>query len=106
MGIRSLPVQYSRPNPVRCVTSACVLNGISPEPGGKKRSVVKQFTVTIEEHIAQEFPVEHRDIFHAIKHAEDMYKRGSFVVQPSAPNVRLIMARDEETGDTTEWKAF
>lgn len=66
----------------------------------------KKYTVAIEEHIVQEFPVKAYDIFHALQSAEDGYKCGSLVVQPAKPNVRLIMAQDNVTGETTEWKEF
>ena len=62
--------------------------------------------MTIEEHVAQEFSVDACDIFHAVQVGEAGYKRGSLVVGPAAPNTRLIMARDPETGETTEWKKF
>ena len=67
---------------------------------------LRKYTVTIEEHVAQSFPVKAHDIFFAVSSAERDYKQGSLIVQPSAPNFRLIMARDDETGETTEWKEF
>jgi len=73
---------------------------------GKERYKMAKFTVTIEEHIAQEFSVSAHDLFHAIQTGEEQYKQGSFVVRPSTPNTRLIMARNEGTGETTEWKEF
>lgn len=81
-------------------------DGISPMTGGKKEFGKKQFTVMIEEHIAQEFPIDAWDFFSAIDTAEWQYKRGSLTVQSSTPNARLIMARDDMTGETTEWKEF
>ena len=62
--------------------------------------------MAIEEHIAQEFPVEAYDIFHALQSAEEQYKQGSLVVKRSQPSARLMMARDIATGETTEWKEF
>lgn len=80
------------------------------EPDGAfakdKHYGLRRYTVTIEEHVAQSFPVEAYDIFFAVSSAERDYKQGSLIVQPSAPNARLIMARDDETGETTEWKEF
>lgn len=67
---------------------------------------LKQFTVTIEEHISQDFPVRARDFFHAFQLAEDAYREGKMVVEPSAPNNRLMMVRDSETGEITQWKEF
>lgn len=52
------------------------------------------------------FPVKAYDIFHAIASAESAYKQGEFVVYSLAPNTRLIMAENSETGETTEWKEF
>lgn len=66
----------------------------------------RKYTVAIEEHIAQEFPVEAYDIFHALQSAEEQYKQGSLVVKRSQPSARLMMARDIATGETTEWKEF
>jgi len=66
----------------------------------------KRYTVTIEEHITQEFSVEARDICYAAQTAVEQYSQGVLVVQPSAPNARLVMARDDETGEMTEWKEF
>lgn len=66
----------------------------------------RKYTVAIEEHIVQEFPVEAYDIFHALQSAKEQYERGSLVVEPSQPSARLMMARDIVTGETTEWKEF
>ena len=82
-----------------------------PEDGDSTESTKQQrgltnYTVTIEEHIAQTFSVRAYDIFHAIGFAEMAYKQGEFVVQSSTPNARLIMAENAETGETTEWKEF
>lgn len=85
----------------------------APEDGGpngtaelNQRHGLKDYTVTIEEHVAQEFSVKARTLFDAIRSAEHEYKQGAIVVQPSVPNARLIMARDDKTGDMTEWKEF
>ena len=59
-----------------------------------------------EEQIVQEFPVEAYDLSHALETAEAAYKQGELVVQPSAPNTRLIMARHNKTGKTTGWREF
>lgn len=67
---------------------------------------LNQFTVTIEEHISQDFPIRARDFFHAFQIAEDAYHEGKMVVEPSAPNARLMMARNNETGEITQWKEF
>ena len=75
-------------------------NATSCQPG------FKQFTVTIEEHISQDFPVRARNFFHAFQIAEDAYRKGEMVVEASAPNTRLMMAQDDETGEITQWKEF
>lgn len=84
-----------------------------PEDGGlddtakhNQKYGLKNYTITIEEHIAQEFAMKAHDIFDAMRSAEKEYKQGTLVVQPSKPNTSLIMARDDETGDVTEWKAI
>ena len=66
----------------------------------------KKYTVAIEEHIVQEFPVEAHDIFQALQTAREAYSQGSFVVQPDMPVARLMMARDNVTGEETGWDEF
>lgn len=68
--------------------------------------MLRKYTVTIEEQIVQEFPVEAYDLSHALETAEAAYKQGELVVQPSAPTTRLIMARHNKTGKTTGWREF
>ena len=68
--------------------------------------MLRKYTVTIEEQIVQEFPVEAYDVSHALETAEAAYKQGELVVQPSAPTTRLIMARHNKTGKTTGWREF
>lgn len=80
--------------------------GTVVSPGDKQQCEPAEYTVTIEEHISQEFSIKAHGIYEAMQFAEAEYLRGSFVVQPSAPNARLIMARDNETAATTEWKEF
>ncbi len=70
------------------------------------QSGLKQFTVTIEEHISQDFSIRARDFFHAFQIAEDAYREGKMVVEPSAPNTRLMMVRNNKTGEITQWKEF
>ena len=78
----------------------------SCETSGKRPHGWREYIVIIEEHIGQEFSVAGCDIYHALENAEVAYKQGQLVVQPSAPTARLIMARDDETGNMTEWKEF
>ena len=47
--------------------------------------MLRKYTVTIEEQIVQEVPVEAYDLSHALETAEAAYKQGELVVQPSAP---------------------
>lgn len=50
-----------------------------PEDGGpddRQSHGLTRYTVTIEEHIAQEFPVDACDLFHAVRSAETAYKQG------------------------------
>ena len=68
--------------------------------------MLRKYTVTIEEQIVQEFPVEAYDLSHALETAEAAYKQGKLVVQPSAPTTRLIMARHNKTGKSTGWRDF
>ncbi len=91
---------------IKAVPEDGELGEVSSDPEGKRCHGLSKYTVTIEEHTAQEFSVKAYDIFHAVQSAETEYKKGRFVVQPSAPNARLIMARNDEIGDTTEWKEF
>ena len=87
--------------------TCCAIRSANRFPLGKdKHYGLRKYTITIEEHVAQSFPVEAHNIFFAVSSAERDYKQGSLTVQPSIPNVRLIMARDDETGETTEWKEF
>ena len=63
--------------------------------------MLRKYTVTIEEHIAQEFPVKAYDLSHALETAEAAYKQGKFVILPSAPITRLIMATAQQDRKTT-----
>lgn len=65
-----------------------------------------KYTVTIEEHISESFSVEAHDIVHALDEAERQYAQGMLIVQPSIPLSRQIMARNDETGETTGWREF
>ena len=68
---------------------------------------MKNFKITIEEHISGVFYVEAENIGEAMEIAEDKYKMGVFVVEPDGyPTAKLMMAEDEETDETTEWIEF
>ena len=68
--------------------------------------MLRKYTVTIEEQIVQEFPLEAYDLSHALETAEAAYNQGELVVQPSAPPTRLIRARPKNPGNTTGWREF
>ena len=65
-----------------------------------------KFKITIEEHISQTFEVEAIDIGEAMEIAEGKYNNGEFVVEPSTPTAKLMMAEDEYGIETTEWVEF
>ena len=65
-----------------------------------------KFKITIEEHISQAFEVEAVDIGEAMEIAEQKYKNGEFVVEPSTPTAKLMMAEDEYGAECTEWVEF
>lgn len=67
---------------------------------------LRKFTVIIEERVSQDFPVRAHDFFHAFQIAEAAYHKGEMVVEPSTPNTRLMMVRNNKTGETTQWKEF
>lgn len=71
-----------------------------------EKTASETYTVTIEEHISGEFHVMAGNIFQALELAEKKYRQGEFVVHPSPPTARLIMAENGRTGDATEWKEF
>ncbi len=66
----------------------------------------KKYAVIIEEHIASEFHVYADNLEAALKTAQEQYDRGELVVEPSTPNCRMMIARDEETGIDTGWRDF
>lgn len=69
-------------------------------------SNMRKFTVTTEEHIGQAFTVYAANLYDAMEIAKDNYSRGEFIVEPTTPTARLMMAVDEATGTETEWKEF
>lgn len=66
----------------------------------------QKFKITIEEHISQAFEVEATDIGEAMEIAQQKYKTGEFVVEPSTPTAKLMMAEDEYGAECTEWEEF
>ena len=67
--------------------------------------MLRKYTVTIEEQIVQEFPVEAYDLSHALETAEAAYKQGNWWYSLST-DYPLIMARHNKTGKTTGWREF
>ena len=84
------------PEPDRADTGPC--NPLETE--------LRQYLVTIEEHISQAFPVTAVDISAALETAEKQYQDGTLVVQQSQPTARLMMAQEENGGAETEWREF
>ena len=67
---------------------------------------MKDFLISIEEHICKDFHVEANDIEEAMEIAEEKYKKGEFVVQPGEVQTKLMSVYEPETMDNTEWKEF
>ena len=67
---------------------------------------MKKFRITIEEHISQVFEVEATDLGEAMEIAEQKYHEGEFVVEPSTPTAKLMMAESEDGAEYTEWEEF
>ena len=66
--------------------------------------MLRKYTVTIEEQIVQEFPVEAYDLSHALETAEAAYKQGELVVQPSLPlKVRPSPIHGHRAGRMRHW---
>ena len=63
-----------------------------------------KFTVTIEEHISQDFEVEANTLEEAMQIAEDKYYGGEFVLDNSDVTAKLMMADDGNK--QTEWEEF
>ena len=72
----------------------------------QENSLLKSFTVTIEEHISQSFTIMACSISQAMEDAKLAYKQEKFVVESSTPTARLMMAQCNETDESTEWKEF
>ena len=63
-----------------------------------------KITVTIEEHISQDFEVEADTLEEAMQIAEDKYRSGEFVLDDPCVTARLMMA--ENNYEATEWEEF
>lgn len=62
--------------------------------------------VTIEEHTSASFKMNAKSIADAMQMAEDSYRSGDLVLEPTTPTARLMMAHDTITGEKTEWTEF
>ena len=63
-----------------------------------------KITVTVEEHISQDFEVEADTFEGAMEIAEDKYRSGEFVLDNPCVTSRLMMA--ENNYEATEWEEF
>lgn len=63
-----------------------------------------KITVTIEEHISQDFEVEADTLEGAMQIAEDKYRSGEFVLDNPCVTAKLMMA--ENNYEATEWEEF
>lgn len=63
-----------------------------------------KITVTIEEHIIQDFEVEADTLEEAMQIAEDKYRSGEFVLENPCVTAKLMMA--ENNYEATEWEEF
>lgn len=67
---------------------------------------MKKITVTIEEHITQDFVVEANDMEEAMEIAKEKYKNGDFVILPGVVNTTLMAAYEPGTNEYTEFVEF
>lgn len=81
-------------------------DGADTCPCSLQENELRQYVVTMEEHISQAFPIAAVDISTAMEEAEKQYCCGSLVVDPSQPTARLMMAQEKDGGEETEWREF
>ena len=65
-----------------------------------------KITVTIEEHISQEFEVEADTLEEAMEIAERKYYDGEFILDNANVNAKLMTAHDKYYDEMTEWEEF
>ncbi len=64
------------------------------------------YLITIEEHCSSCFAVQASHFKEAMEIAESKYQSGEFVVDPTPPSCRLMMAQDKESNQLSEWVEF
>lgn len=67
---------------------------------------MKKITVTIEEHITQNFTVEANSMEEAIEIAKEKYKNGEFVLLPGEVQEKFIAAYDKQADEVTVFEEF
>ena len=65
-----------------------------------------KITVTIEEHISQEFEVEADTLEEAMEIAECKYYDGEFILDNANVNAKLMTAHDKYYDEMTAWEEF
>ena len=65
-----------------------------------------KITVTIEEHISQEFEVEADTLEEAMEIAECKYYDGEFILDNANVNAKLMTTHDKYYDEMTEWEEF
>ena len=63
-----------------------------------------KITVTIEEHISQDFEVEADTLEEAMEIADDKYYSGDYILDNANVTARLMMAENDY--ESTEWEEF
>ena len=66
---------------------------------------MKEYKVTIEEHVSETFKIQANDIEEAMKIAEEKYNNGTIILEPGNLTYKCMQADDGE-GDCTEWTEF
>lgn len=64
----------------------------------------KNFVVTIEEHISQDFDIEANSLEEALEIARKKYRAGEIVVEPESCTFVQAKAITEDATETTPWE--
>ena len=67
---------------------------------------MEKYVITIEEHISGAFAICADSMEEAMRIAEENYKTGKFIIPPTPPTSRLMMGRNENGNEETEWTEF